>query len=297
MKASPLVSIIIPTYNSSKFIEGAIESAINQTYKNIEIIVIDDGSTDNTLELLKKYKNIHVITQTNKGVAAARNAGIEIASGDYIAILDSDDRWMKNRLEIMIPLIEKSKCDLIISNYYYVDENRNKISLSPVLSEKYSIPSFEEQYKMLLWKAINFTTMIVRADKIKLAGGYDESLRGEAEDYDLWLRLLRDGSTYTYVDEPLVEYMLRSGSLSKNYSKNRKRALKKIFAKHEDKVGLIKTYILYRYHLGGYRLDMLIISIRGKKIKKCLKHSLLLFLSPVFSVINGIRILMDYSKK
>lgn len=292
-----LVSIIIPTYNNADLIEVAVQSALNQTYRNIEVIVIDDGSKDNTQEILKKYKDIIVIQQENQGVAAARNAGIKNAKGKYIAILDADDKWMENRLELMIPLLEESNYDLLISNYFYVDEMRRILSQTPAISEEFEPPEAEYQYSKLLWEATSFAMMVAKLETIKSVGGYDETLRGEAEDYDLWLRLLRDGATYNYIGEPLVEYMIRSGSLSKSYSKKRKQALKKIFFKHKDRIGYLKAFILYRYHLCGYRLDMLIVSIREHMYKRALYHFTLLFFSPVMTPIVFLKLSSKYISK
>ena len=102
----PLVSIIIPTYNDAKYILQAVNSALAQTYKNIEIIVVDDGSTDNTKELLKNLK-INYIFQENKGLSGARNTGMKLARGKYIALLDADDFYHLERLERQVNFLEK----------------------------------------------------------------------------------------------------------------------------------------------------------------------------------------------
>ncbi len=289
-KEIPLVSVIIATYNSEKYIETAIESALMQTYPNIEVIVVDDGSTDNTSKILQKYDDITIIKQENKGVAGARNTGINNSHGEYIAILDSDDKWLKNRLSIMIPDLIKSGCELCISNYYYVNEKRQRISDEPAYSNEFKEP-LENQYKALLWKAVSFSMMIVKADAIKSIGGYDESLRGEAEDYDLWLRLLRNGAKWKYINEPLAEYMVRSGSLSKGYSNKRKAALKRIFNKHVTTIGSFRAFVLYRYHLGGYRWDMLVIAIKEKNIIKAMIHCFIMFRSIFFIPVIVFRII------
>jgi glycosyltransferase involved in cell wall biosynthesis len=276
----PLVSIVIPTYNCADYIEGAVKSVLNQTYPNIEILVIDDGSKDNTLELLSKYRNeIIVITQTNQGVSRARNIGIHQAKGKYIANLDADDRWFPNRLEIMIPQLEQGKCNIIISNFYKVNEKRERISNLPAFSNSYKVP-IKNQYNSMLYEATSFTLMISEKKALLEIGGYDESLNGEAEDYDLWLRLLKTGATWGYEPTPLAEYMIRQNSLSKDYSKKRGLALKKIFKKHTDVIGKFKAYRLYRYHLGGYKWDMLIVSIREKNMRKILLQTVNILKSP-----------------
>ncbi len=104
-----LVSIIIPTYNRADVISETIDNVFSQTYKNFELIVVDDGSTDGTPAILRKYANrIRVITQKNAGPAAARNRGIEVSGGDIIAFQDSDDLWEPTKLERQVALLEKS---------------------------------------------------------------------------------------------------------------------------------------------------------------------------------------------
>ena len=99
------VSVIIPTFNRAKLVQRAIKSVLNQTIKPYEIIVVDDGSTDDTLEVLKNYP-IKVLTQKNKGVSSARNLGIKNATGDIIALLDSDDEWLPKKIELQLKLFE-----------------------------------------------------------------------------------------------------------------------------------------------------------------------------------------------
>lgn len=109
MNTFPKVSVIIPVYNASKYIDKCISSVVNQSYPNIEIIVIDDGSTDSSLDIANKYKSnaVKIISQTNKGAAAARNAGLQIATGEYIQFLDADDILEKQKIEIQIGVLQK----------------------------------------------------------------------------------------------------------------------------------------------------------------------------------------------
>lgn len=276
----PLVSVIIPTYNCANYIERAINSVLEQTYLNTEIIVVNDGSTDDTEKILENYKNrIIIINQKNSGVAKARNVGISTAKGNYIATLDADDRWLPNRLEKMVDILENSKIDILISNFYYVDEDGVRLGNNNAFREDYVIPKPHEQYNKLLYTATAFGLMIIKKEKME---EYDELLKGEAEDYDLWLRLLKKGLKWGFVPTALAEVTYRQGSLSKRYSKYRKIALKRIFYKHSDKIGKFKCFKLYRYHLGGYRWDMIIVSIKEKNIKKVIKYSIIMMKSPLF---------------
>ena len=118
------ISIIIPVYNVEQYIKNCLESVINQTYDNWEIILIDDGSTDNSKAI---YENIAIkkFKQTNKGVSAARNLGIEKAQGDYIVFLDADDWIEKNFLERMLEVIENEDADIVQCNFYYANNRSN----------------------------------------------------------------------------------------------------------------------------------------------------------------------------
>ena len=125
----PRVSLIIPTYNHGRFVAQAVESALAQTYGDLQVIVVDDGSTDHTQAILAGYgTRIHAVTQKNRGVSAARNAGLLAAQGDYFVFLDADDLLPANKLALQVPLL-KARPDwgLVYSGYQHVDENGTRI--------------------------------------------------------------------------------------------------------------------------------------------------------------------------
>ena len=127
--SNSLISVIIPAYNCSKLIPNAIESVLGQTYSNLELIVVDDGSTDNTAEIILNYKNYNnnmkYIYQNNGGVSKARNTGIKQSVGEYIAFLDADDIWDKNKLEIQMKVINNCKnIDMIFSSFKNTKNNK-----------------------------------------------------------------------------------------------------------------------------------------------------------------------------
>ncbi len=117
MSTKELVSVIIPTYNRADKISTAVESAINQSYRPVELIVVDDGSEDNTKEVLKNYSEVHYIWQTNRGQAAARNTGFRNATGEFIASLDSDDSWNADFIEICLGKLKKDNLDFVFANW------------------------------------------------------------------------------------------------------------------------------------------------------------------------------------
>jgi glycosyltransferase involved in cell wall biosynthesis len=120
---TPLVSVIIPTYNRAGILKNAIDSALAQTYPNIQLIVVDDGSTDETDELLKTYPQVEYIKQMHGGQAAARNRGLKHAKGSIVASHDSDDLWLPDFLERSVAKLEEDKCDFVFSNWFQCDEN------------------------------------------------------------------------------------------------------------------------------------------------------------------------------
>ena len=214
---SPKVSIIIPVYNSCKYIIETLESALNQTYQNVECIVIDDGSTDNIDAVLKPYsKYITLIKKQNGGPASARNAGIKIASGKYIAFLDSDDLWRPKKLSKQIDFLEKHP------NAGFIHTDSIGFSRDPKKVDRHFVCNIEGNvFKNLFWSnyIINSST-VVRQSCINKIGLLDENphLVG-SEDYDYWLRLSLKNKL-AVIHEPLTLYRLRADSLiGESYNK------------------------------------------------------------------------------
>ena len=130
MKNNPLVSVVIPSYNSGKFISETLKSVSSQTYEEIEIIVVDDCSTDNTIEIIKKHNDPRLVLiqlEKNKGVANARNVGIANSKGTYIAFVDSDDVWIKDKLKKQIKIMEQYHALLSYTAYEIIDETNKNI--------------------------------------------------------------------------------------------------------------------------------------------------------------------------
>jgi len=185
MNSGPKVSIIIPTYNQSQYLEEAIESVLNQTYKNIEIIIVDDGSTDNTSEVVKSFDNkIIYIQQKNKGASGARNTGIKKANGQYIAFLDADDMWLKNKLEKQIEFIQNNpEIGLLGTGCYQM------IDMSKMIHKKI-FPAKNEilQKDLIKYNPFIQSSVMIKKDVFNHIDLYDEKFK-ESEDYDLWLRI------------------------------------------------------------------------------------------------------------
>ena len=193
----PLVSVIIPTYNRAKYIKRALESAISQIYRNIELIIIDDGSTDKTKDVVQPYladQRVHYIYQENKGVSVARNNGIKISKGKYIAILDSDDFWRdKKKLEKQVRFLEKHQDHVLVGGgLIRIDEKGKEIV-------RHLLPENDGEIRKLILFDNTFAhpTVVFRKSAWESVGGYDENLYF-SEDWDLWLRFGKLGKFYNF---------------------------------------------------------------------------------------------------
>lgn len=193
------VSVIIPTYNRAASIERAVRSVLEQAYKHFELIVIDDGSTDRTKEILEQFSTIKYIYCKNGGVSKARNIGIEMAQGDWIAFLDSDDEWLPHKLEKQIAVIkEKEDTVCVHSDEIWV---RNGVRVNQM--KKHKKGGGEQFIPSLALCLISPSTVILKKEIFKKIGPFREDFP-VCEDYDLWLKLT---SLYSveYVDEVLIK--------------------------------------------------------------------------------------------
>lgn len=215
-RESALVSIIIPSWNAAAYVKEAVDSALAQTYQNIEVILIDDGSTDNTKEALAPYwsnPKFRYLYQLNKGLASARNTGIRAAKGAYIAFLDSDDMFMPEKIEKQVAVLEAQPDFAVCYSdlYHFEDGNPRKF-----YHHRYAAiyPSGDIFEPLLHTQFLNPLTLVVRREVFVRHGMFDETLR-RSEDWDLWLRWAHAGVKFFYLEEPLAYYRIRSiGNLS-----------------------------------------------------------------------------------
>lgn len=226
---SAKVSVIIPVYNGEKYISDAIESIEDQTYKNIEIIVIDDGSTDNTYNILKKYNNIKYVYQTNSGPAAARNHGIEISKGDFIAFLDCDDLYEKNKIEKqVIELISNREIDIVYNDVKMVDNN---LDIIDILKPECVIEDRKNFLAMLLFRQLIPLPPSIMVRKRCFAEGikYNQNYIN-AEDYDFIIKLA-ERYRFKYINEQLYIYRRHQENLTNNHKmqvRNEKNIIKSL---------------------------------------------------------------------
>lgn len=230
LREEPLISVIIPTYNRADIINVSLNSVVNQSYQNIEIIVVDDGSTDHTEEVVKSIGDprIHYVKHlTNRGGSATRNTGIESAKGEYIAFLDSDDAWFPNKLKLQLNAIQSHACPEKVVSYtqviycpsgivenIYPDTFDQKFLLpkqAKALNETVADYLFCQQGKLL-------TSTLMLPRLLALDTRFQEGLK-KHQDWDFSLRLEAKGAVFLFVPEPLtlwngdprLEHVGRSG--------------------------------------------------------------------------------------
>jgi glycosyltransferase involved in cell wall biosynthesis len=220
----PEISVIIPTYNMANFIQEAIQSVLDQTFSDFEIVVVDDGGTDNTVDVVKAFKDprIRYIYQENHGVSSARNSGIRASSGEFIAFLDSDDAWLPRSLEIKKELLDvHPDAALICSDIYLVNVSAGK-AVSRFWHDIlfYSSKSVARAAKQPVIELITRgcfivpTTTVVRRSVFARVGYFDESLR-TWEDWDMFVRIARSFPVLT-IDLPLARKRLHTSELTGN---------------------------------------------------------------------------------
>ncbi|MFN0123216.1 MAG: glycosyltransferase family 2 protein, partial [Blastocatellia bacterium] len=209
---SPTVSIVICAYNAAPFLSETLESVLAQTYQDYEIIVVNDGSTDHTDQVMTPYLDrLTYLKQPNSGPGAARNTAFRHARGRYIALLDSDDQWLPQYLETMLARLQaEPEVDLLYPNAILFGTAQWEGKLFQDVCPS-SMPVTLE--KFLTRECNVFISAVFKREILEKVGWFDETLRG-SEDFDLWLRMLQHGYRFAFLREPLARYRKRADSLS-----------------------------------------------------------------------------------
>jgi len=220
---SPKVSIIIPTYNSAKFLPRAINSIINQTFQDFELIIVDDGSTDNSKEIITEYTNkdnrIKYYWEPNSGgPAKPKNTNFKYVQGDYIAYLDSDDEWLPKKLEKQLAIFAKfpnQKIGLVSCGANIVNEKGKYLMTINAHNKKRNLSDL-----LIANYVFSNSGVIIPSAVIKDVGSRDESEDiGYYEDWDMWVRIMARGYIFKFIEEPLINYTIRTNNTSKNIDK------------------------------------------------------------------------------
>ena len=229
-KTMPLVSVVMPVYNVEQYIEQAVWSVIDQTYGNFELIIVDDESPDDSIELIKnRYHDVRIkiIRQKNRGLAGARNTGIRHAKGDYIALLDSDDFWQADKLEKQIAIMQSNpQCGVTFSASLFVDEAGKSLDRLQAPKKKANYQAKDifcrnpigngsaPIIRKSIFDQIAFVDNGKTDEGVPYLQYFDETLR-QSEDVECWTRIaLQTGTQFEYIDEPLTNYRLNNNGLS-----------------------------------------------------------------------------------
>jgi len=215
----PFISVVIPTYNSENFITKALETVFSQTYNNYEVIISDDGSTDNTVNVVKSFflkypdREKKLLINKHEGPGAARNKGIEIASGDWVSFLDSDDFWDHNKLECVVKHVLDNEGTDLVCHSIIVIEGANENLMIPSKYFNNKIDPFLSIYRE---NCLHTLALTVRKSILYQAGLFDNTLPS-AQDYDLWIRLgMINNIKMGFIDDSLATHIIREGNISSN---------------------------------------------------------------------------------
>lgn len=261
---NPKVSIIIPTYNGEKYIQRAIESVLAQSFSDWELIIINDGSKDNTAKIISDYsknEKISYIYQENEGQASARNKGISIALGFYIAFLDDDDEWIdKDKLRKQVEFLDKNPEYVLVGTGGIIRfENGDKIM-------DYSIPSSDSSIRqnILLKNPFIQSSVVARKDILNKAGLFLLKDNINAEDYNLWLRVGLLGKICNLIG-PMTQYTVRDNNTSLSNKKDILKSNIGFIKEYKGKYPNYKKALLFAY-IKSYIYNFFSL-IKNKKIK------------------------------
>lgn len=238
-----LVSIIIPVYNASKYVEDAINCILQQTYEKIEIIMIDDGSTDDTLEKIKRFEDERIrvySNQENCGPAATRNRGIDTARGRYLAYMDADDLCTSNKIEKQVCFMKETDCAFSFTGYQFADEtgvrNGKVVNVPDVVDYEYAL------------RHTVISTITVMFDRYKIPNEIlYMPLDARAEDTATWWKILRNGYKAYSINEPLSVYRRHRGSRSSNKA-SAVYGVWRMYRRNEQ-LGLLKSMVCFVSYL------------------------------------------------
>ncbi len=208
----PLVSVVMPAYNSEKYIKAAIASVVAQTHQNWDLIAIDDGSRDDTGKIIAEFaaadNRIRFFkNERNLGVSATRNKAIALAIGEWVAFLDSDDMWNEEKLEKQLVLARNSGSDFVFTGSAFVDENGN------FYRGTFSVPDTLDFRHLRLHNVIPCSSVMIRKNLLKSVRMERDDIH---EDFAAWLSILKSGVIAYGINEPLLIYRISAGSRSRN---------------------------------------------------------------------------------
>ena len=221
--AGDLVSVVVATYNMGHYLPQAVQSVLGQSYQNVDVQIVDDGSTDETPTILRQWDahpRVRVHRQMNGGQARAKNQGVVLSHGDFVAFLDADDVWLPGKLSRQMPLFSgRPEIGVVYSDYERMDDEGRPLPKGPTRMHRGRISG-----ALLIENFVSFPSAVVRRDCLERHGAFDEAL-GMGIDYDLWLRLSAHYQ-FDFIAEPTVRYRIWAGHMSKNYRQRYQSAIR-----------------------------------------------------------------------
>jgi len=231
-----LVSVIIATYNMGGYLTQAVESVLAQSYPELELLIVDDGSTDDTPDIVRQWQSdprVRVLRQPNAGQARAKNAGVRLSRGAFVAFLDADDVWLPDKLASQMPLFEgRPDVGVVYSEYEKMDGAGRPLPRAPSPLHRGRVSG-----ALLIENFVGFPTAVVRRALLERYGAFDENL-GMGIDYELWLRLSAH-CEFDFVARATARYRVWGGQMSGNYRERYRcgiRIMQNFLAKHRDTV-------------------------------------------------------------
>jgi glycosyltransferase involved in cell wall biosynthesis len=254
LNGTPKVSVIMPSYNYARFLPVSIKSVLSQSYSNLELIITDDCSTDESREIVEHWKKLDkrvvpVLHQVNQGLARARNSGLAVCSGEFVALCDADDIWNPGKLEAQMKCFERQpELGLVHSDGAIIDGTGNLTgqrfsALYHGKSQKASGYLFETLCER---NFLCVPTVILRREAIDYAGGFEENLRS-LEDWVCWAKVSRK-YPFHYIDDTLVQYRIHGAGLSSNpkgMAQNRVKAFRFLLDTFSDIPSPLRSKMLY----------------------------------------------------
>ncbi len=270
----PKVSIIIPTYNSNLFIKRTILSVQNQTFADWELLIIDDCSTDNTVELVNEFvkKDTRIklfkTAENSGGPAHPKNIGFENSDGEFIAYLDHDDEWLPSKLEKQLEIFKNSKKEnlgLVSCGAFLINESGKCFSIFKPIQKENLFP------EILLSNPIYSNSgVLIKREVIETVGNRDEKMK-YSEDWDMWIRISKSPYCIQYISEPLFNYYFHTENVTKTITTlDKVKDAEYVLDKHQN------LYLQYEYiHIGYFRLGvMYFLGRNSKKSRECFTRSI-----------------------
>lgn len=264
---APRISVVVPAFNGEPFIASSIESVLEQTYPNVEFVIVDDGSTDRTIDVVQGFDpDVRLVVQSNAGPGAARNRGAAETTGPLLAFLDQDDTWHPERLQRMTAAMARDGASAVLCATRALGENP---PMGRLVRMDPPSPSIES---LLLWQGRVVScgsNLLIERGTFRSLGGFDASL-GPVTDWELLVRLVTEGVRLAYLDEPLVDYRWHEGNATHDRSEVERalaRAYSSILARNAGDL-----QISSRQAIGGMHKMLAIAALRMGDRRGALRH-------------------------